>query len=54
MKNAYRCGEAVKIMLLKDASGLKDIDMTTTIIVGNSRTYIKNGYMITPRGYKIR
>lgn len=54
VKNAYRNGQAVKIMFLKDASGLKDIDMTTTIIVGNSKTYIKNGYMITPRGYKIR
>jgi precorrin-3B C17-methyltransferase len=30
-----------------------DIDMFTTVIVGNSQTYVKNGRMITPRGYKI-
>lgn len=29
------------------------IDMTTTLIVGNSQTFVYNGKMITPRGYKI-
>jgi len=29
------------------------IDMTTTLIVGNSQTFVHNGRMITPRGYKI-
>ncbi len=29
-----------------------EIDMTTTLIVGNSQTYISQGKMITPRGYK--
>lgn len=53
VKNASRSGEEVKITNLKDASLLKDIDMTTTIIVGNSKTYVKNGYMITPRGYDL-
>lgn len=28
------------------------IDMTTTLIIGNSQTYICDGKMITPRGYK--
>jgi precorrin-3B C17-methyltransferase len=28
-----------------------DIDMTTTLIVGNSNTYVANGKIITPRGY---
>ncbi len=31
----------------------QDIDMFTTIIVGNSMTYVKKGKMITPRGYKM-
>lgn len=53
VKNAYRDGEEVKITLLKKAVLLKDIDMATTIIVGNSHTFIKDGYMITPRGYNI-
>ena len=29
-----------------------DIDMSTIVIRGNSNTFIKNGKMITPRGYK--
>jgi len=29
------------------------VDMNTTIIIGNSQTYIADGKMITPRGYKI-
>ena len=29
-----------------------DIDMSTIVIIGNSNTFIKNGKMITPRGYK--
>ena len=53
VRNAYRNGEAVRIVSLKDLLGLKDIDMATTVIVGNSSTYIKNGYMVAPRGYKL-
>lgn len=29
-----------------------DIDMFTIVIIGNSNTYVKNGKMITPRGYQ--
>jgi len=29
------------------------VDMKTVVIVGNSSTYVKDGYMITPRGYVI-
>lgn len=29
------------------------IDMNTTIIIGNSQTYVSGGRMITPRGYRI-
>ena len=38
-----------KLKELKD----QDINMSTTIIVGNSLTYVKKGKMITPRGYKM-
>ena len=31
-----------------------DIDMSTIVIIGNSNTFIKNGKMITPRGYKCK
>ncbi len=30
---------------------LEDVDMSTTILVGNSFTYIQDGKMVTPRGY---
>lgn len=30
-----------------------EINMSTTIIIGNSMTYVQNGYMITPRGYVV-
>ena len=31
-----------------------EINMSTTVIIGNSMTYVTDGYMITPRGYMIR
>lgn len=30
-----------------------DIDMFSIVIIGNSKTYVKQGKMITPRGYKL-
>jgi precorrin-3B C17-methyltransferase / cobalt-factor III methyltransferase len=30
-----------------------EINMSTTLIIGNSMTYIEEGYMITPRGYRV-
>ncbi|MBI3991254.1 MAG: precorrin-3B C(17)-methyltransferase [Candidatus Omnitrophica bacterium] len=55
VKNAYRAKEDIKLITLKKAALLKDIDMATTIIIGNSETFIKdNRYMITKRGYNIK
>ena len=54
VKNAYRGGQVVKIIPLKEAPSFSGIDMATTIIVGNTRTYVKNGFMITPRGYPLK
>ena len=31
----------------------ENIGMFSMVIIGNSNTYVKDGYMITPRGYKI-
>lgn len=31
----------------------EDVDMQSTVIIGNSNTYVADGYMITPRGYKL-
>ena len=33
---------------LKDA----DVDMFCTVVIGNSQTYVRDGLMITPRGYR--
>ncbi len=30
-----------------------EIDMFTVVIIGNSKSYVKNNKMITPRGYKL-
>ncbi len=54
VRNATRNDEDVKITTLKDMLSIKNIDMVTTIIVGNSSTYTKGGYMITPRGYQTK
>ncbi len=56
VRNAYRGGELVIITNLGDwMRHLDFIDMNTTLIIGNSRTYVyRGGLMITPRGgYKL-
>jgi precorrin-3B C17-methyltransferase len=32
----------------------EDVDMFCTVIIGNSQTYVENGKIITPRGYKFQ
>ncbi len=54
VRNAQRINEEVIITSLKNMLSLKQIDMGTTIIVGNSKTYVKGKYMITPRGYEFK
>lgn len=52
VQNIGRDGESAKVMTLKE---LKDeqVDMFTTVFIGNSKTKLMNGKMITPRGYKL-
>lgn len=52
VKNAGRKECKSYILKLKDFN-FDDIDMNSIIIVGNSQTIIKNGKMITKRGYKV-
>lgn len=52
VKNASREGEQRVVTTLGDMLKHK-IDMTTLVIIGNSKTFVSNGKMITPRGYKI-
>lgn len=51
VRNAHREAEEVILTSLKELLSIKRMDMGTTIIVGNSSTYFKGNYMITPRGY---
>lgn len=52
VKNIGREGEDKKILTLKELQNTK-VDMFTTVFIGNANTYEENGYMITPRGYRI-
>lgn len=48
---ASRENEVVTLTTLEDMLG-EDINMQSTVIVGNSTTFSWNNYMITPRGYR--
>lgn len=53
VRNAGRYGAAATIAALNTAD-LDSVDMVSTVIVGNSSTYVENGRMITRRGYTQR
>ena len=50
--NAGRIGET-KILSTLENFTAEDVNMFSLVIIGNSQTFIKAGYMLTPRGYKI-
>jgi precorrin-3B methylase len=50
VRNAYRPGQQVSLTTLEDLLNY-EIDMFTTIVIGNSCTRVQQGRMITPRGY---
>ncbi len=50
VKAAMRPGETVIVTDLGHMP-FERIDMQTTVVMGNSRTVVWNGFMITPRGY---
>lgn len=51
VRGAMREKEGIIITDLGDMLNY-EIDMQTTVIIGNSRTYVWNNRMITPRGYE--
>ncbi len=51
VKNAGREGEETCICTLAELPA-RDVDMFTTVIIGNSQTRIINDRMVTPRGYR--
>lgn len=52
VKNIGREGEEIHTCTLKELMSA-DIDMFTTVFIGNSNTKIVNGKLVTPRGYQI-
>jgi precorrin-3B C17-methyltransferase len=52
VKNAYRDDEVVMISRISDFH-YEFVDMSCIVIVGNTRTEIRNGKLVTPRGYPV-
>ena len=50
VKSAYRRRQSIQLVKLHEMADC-EIGMLTTVLIGNSSTFIKNGLMITPRGY---
>ena len=48
---ASRDGEKKEIATLSDFTE-REINMFSLVVIGNSHTYVKEGWMITPRGYE--
>ncbi|MBC8061191.1 MAG: precorrin-3B C(17)-methyltransferase [Clostridiaceae bacterium] len=51
VKNALREGEEINLVTLNSLNE-NIVDMFSIVIIGNSKTFIKDGKMITPRGYE--
>ena len=50
VKSAFRPKQRIEFTTLEKMSE-SDIGMLTTVLIGNSNTFVKHGLMITPRGY---
>ena len=50
VKSAYRDKQAIQKVRLDEMKDCK-IGMLTTVLIGNSTTFLEQGLMITPRGY---
>ena len=51
VKDSAREGERITVTTLQDIP-VEDVDMTTIIIIGNSKSFAFLDYIVTPRGYK--
>lgn len=52
VKSASRPDEEKILSNLRDFTK-EDIDMFSMVIIGNSKTFIRDGWMVTPRGYRL-
>lgn len=51
VKNIGRPGEQAVTLTLKELRDNEDVDMFTTVYIGNEQTVLLDGKMVTPRGY---
>ncbi|ESA38677.1 precorrin-3b c17-methyltransferase [Leptolyngbya sp. Heron Island J] len=51
-RSLYRSGESVHCLTLATVD-VTTIDMLTVVLIGNSRTFLHQDHMITPRGYQV-
>jgi precorrin-3B C17-methyltransferase len=51
VRNVGRDGQDYRLTTLSDLAGI-EVDMFTTVFVGNTRTVVLNERMVTKRGYK--
>ena len=49
-RNIGRGGEQTRVLTLKELRDT-EVDMFSTVFIGNSQTRVINGRMVTPRGY---
>ncbi len=52
VKNALRDGQKSTIFTLETFDD-SEVDMFSIVVIGNSKSYIKDGQFITPRGYNV-
>lgn len=52
VRSGYRPGQEV-ILTTLDRMLEAPVDMSTTVLIGNSRTYRKGRFLVTPRGYAL-
>lgn len=52
VKNIGRAGQQSRVLTLEQLRE-EQVDMFTTVIIGNSQTKVSAGRMVTPRGYRL-
>lgn len=50
VRDAYRTGQSIELITLAGLPAA-EVNMVTTVIVGNRHTFAHHGKMVTPRGY---
>lgn len=52
VRQAYREEQAITLSTLENFTN-EEIDMFSLVMIGNSKSFIKDGFFVTPRGYSL-